>query len=84
MAKTKIIGEYVPSKPIEFEMSLIRRPSVLCLTKSTPFEWDWIELIAKGEHPGEDIMFAYMKNNRNNGTLFLGNWNSGTTKLFNH
>jgi len=44
-----------------------------------PFDWENIELIALAESPEElDTMFAY-DDNRKEGMIYFGRWNSGFT-----
>lgn len=49
---------------------------------SLPSQFKYIELICKNyNNGGRDLMFAYNDpSNRNDGTLFIGFWNSGTVK----
>lgn len=83
MTKTIVIGACYQdeNKPIEFDYYIdgcLVSPSFVSL----PSQFKYIELICKNySNGGRDLMFAYNDpSNRNNGTLFIGHWNSGTVK----
>ena len=84
MTKTIVLGspyqQTIQKKPIEFidylDVSLEHQSSAFV---SPPSQFKYIELICKNYNNGfMDLMFAYDDpSNRNNGTLFIGYWNSG-------
>lgn len=84
MTKTIVIGACYQddNKPIEFchylDISLEHQSSAFV---SPPSKFKYIELICKKYNGGMDLMFAYDDpSKRNEGTLFIGFWNSGTVK----
>jgi hypothetical protein len=83
MTKTIVIGtSYQPvQKPIEFNEYLDATEFSSAFV-AIPSQFKYIELICKNYNNGcRDLMFAYDDpRNRNNGTLFIGFWNSGTVK----
>ncbi len=83
MTKTIIIGEFEhkEQKPIVFDYFLDGSLDSSAYV-SLPCQFKYIELICKNySNGGRDLMFAYDDpSNRNNGTLFIGFWNSGTVK----
>lgn len=80
MTKTIVIGaqtEPQSKKPIVFERML---DITLQLNDASgrPSSFDYIELICANYVEGLDLMFAYDdKNNRSDGTLYIGKWNDG-------
>lgn len=82
MTKTIVIGACYQddNKPIEFN-SYLDASSVSSAFVAPPSKFKYIELICKKYNGGQDLMFAYNDpSNRNNGTLYIGYWNSGTVK----
>ncbi len=77
--KVNILGE---EGPIIFEHLLNQdkedRFQIEEVSTLTPFEFKFIDLVARNYFPGYDIMFAYNDPlNRGDGYLFLGQFNSG-------
>ena len=83
MTKTIVIGASFQddNKPIVFN-DYLDANSVSSAFVGIPSQFKYIELICKNYNNGcRDLMFAYNDpSNRNNGTLFIGYWNSGTVK----
>ena len=87
MTKTIILGEQKDKstkKPIEFFSQLDINDSDDVEVEDVgnePCDWNYIELICKEYSPNLDLMFAYDDaDNRGNGVLMVGRWNSGTVK----
>ena len=83
MTKTIVLGASYQNdnKPIEFDYYFDGSLGSSAFV-SPPSKFKYIELICKNySNGGRDLMFAYDDpSNRNNGTLFVGFWNSGTVK----
>lgn len=77
MTKVIILGEVAPKepkKPIEFKLIVMSNGTIdKALLK--PNSFDFIELIATSK--SYDIFYAYNKNNRSEGAIFLGHFNDG-------
>ena len=83
MTATFVIGGTYQNfnAPIEFKYYLDAGLGVSSAFVNPPSKFKYIELICKNYNGGRDLMFAYDDpSNRNNGTLFIGFWNSGTVK----
>lgn len=83
MTKTIVIGACYQddNKPIVFDYFLDGSLGSSAFV-SQPLQFKYIELICKNyNNGGRDLMFAYNDpSKRNDGTLFIGFWNSGVAK----
>ncbi len=76
--KCTILGKH-PKQTIEFVWLIAAKKKVKAA--SWPDEFENIELVCLNyDESGYDLMFAYDRL-RNDGLLFLGYWNDGTTKI---
>jgi len=83
MTKTIVLGSSYQTiqKPIEFSDYLDTGATFSAFVDAAS-QFKHIELICKNyKNHSWDLMFAYGDpSNRNNGTLFIGYWNSGVVK----
>lgn len=49
----------------------------IVLAEDGPEDWDNVTLLIKGEEAGTDIMYACDKSQRNDGVIYIGDWNDG-------
>lgn len=66
-------------KPIEFCRAWVH-PDIAQKTETNPSLYDFVELIAKDYFKDYDLMFAYDKNDRAGGTVFIGHFNDGVVE----
>ena len=77
MTKVTIIGEATPiqkKNPIKFVKSIDVHNNLP--SRTSPNEWENIELICNNYKRGFDLMFAYNRN-REYGVAYLGHFNDG-------
>jgi hypothetical protein len=81
MTKCIVIGEKEISKklkPIELRIGLDTDLKLEEDCNSFPEDWKYAELICRGYTKGNDLIFLYDDpRKREEGVLFIGNWNDG-------
>lgn len=80
--KVTIIGKINKKrnfKPIEF-YKCWSTESEVSRVETEPKDYDFIELIAKDYFCNYDLMFAYDKDDRAGGTVFIGHFNDGVVE----
>jgi hypothetical protein len=79
MTKCIVIGEK-PKKSKLNQIVFVDHANIdmeNCEPEADPSDWDYLELIVRKYQRDQDLIFAYMENNRVNGQLYLGYWNDG-------